>query len=331
MRVLIVGAAGFAGRHLARELLARGHEVIGGTRSGGSDEAPPARPDGRVWPDALPAIPLVRCDVRSPQGVAAALAEADPQAVFLLAGVAHPPLANRHPEIAFAVHVMGAVHVMTAVESRGLPTRVLLVTSSEVYGRVGPADLPVREETPLRPEGIYAASKAGADLAAAAFASARGLDVVRLRPFNHTGPGQRPEFVCPDFAAQIAGIVQGRRPARMEVGNLDVRRDFTDVRDVVRGYALALERGRAGEAYNLCSGRAVAIREILDTLCEVGGARPEVVVAAGRRRGPEVPVLYGSADKAAAQLGWRPEIPLRETLRDVLQRALDTPPATAGS
>jgi len=323
MRVLIVGAAGFAGRYLARELLARGHDVVGGTRSGGSDEAPAARPGGGEWPDALPRIPLLACDVRSPEQIASALDATAPDAVLLLAGLASPPEANADPAAAFEVHVLGTVHVLAAMARSAPRARALIVTSSEVYGRVAARDLPIREDAPLRPEAMYAASKAGADLAAAAFGASRGLDVVRLRPFNHTGPGQRPTFVCPDFASQIAAIVAGRRPPQMEVGNLDVRRDFSDVRDVVRGYALALERGRPGEAYNLCSGAPTAIREILDVLCDLAGVRPEIRAAPGRTRGGEIQTLYGSFEKAAAELGWRPELPLRTTLGDVLDRALE--------
>src|SRR5690606_28947690 len=139
------------------------------------------------------------------------------------------------------------VHVLQAAARSAHPPRVLLVTSSEAYGEVDPAHMPIDESTPLRPTTIYAASKASADLAARAFALQQGLDVVRVRAFNHTGPGQRPDFVCSDFAHQVAAIAAGRKPPVMEVGNLDVARDFSDVRDVVRGYVAALVRGRSGE------------------------------------------------------------------------------------
>lgn len=322
MRVLIVGAAGFAGRYLARELLARGHEVWGGTRSGGSDEAPAPRSGGPARPDDLPPIRLLRCDVTRAREVEVALEEARPDAVALLAGVAWPPAANLDPPEAYLVHGVGTATLLTAAARLGRPVRVLVVTSSEVYGPADATALPLTEESPLRPATIYAASKAAADLAAAAFAISRACDVVRARPFNHTGPGQRRDFVCPDFAAQVAAIVRGRRPPVIEVGNLEVRRDFSDVRDVVRGYAAALEQGRGGEAYNLCSGRATSIREILETLCELGGIRPEIRRAEGRWRSGEVPALWGSWRKAERDLGWRPAIELRRTLEDVLARAL---------
>jgi GDP-4-dehydro-6-deoxy-D-mannose reductase len=321
MRVLIAGAAGFAGRYLARELVARGHEVFAGTRSGGTDEAPVGR-EGEGRPDLLPPVPLLPCDVTSRAQVEAAIAAARPDAVVLLAGLAMPAAANAEPERAFDVHALGAVHVLEAVARVTPSARAAIVTSSEVYGRFSPDELPLDEATPLRPESVYGASKAAADLAAAAIGAARGLDVVRLRPFNHTGPGQVRDFVCPDFAAQVAAIARGRRPARVEVGNVDVRRDVSDVRDVVRGYALALERGRAGEAYNLCSGREVAIRSILETLCELAGIQPEVATVPGRARAAEPPVVFGSFAKAAEELAWQPEIPLRRTLEDILALAL---------
>ncbi len=307
MRVLILGATGFAGRHLADELARQGHEVVGAARRVSAD----ARLAGGGH--------LLRCDVTRREEVDAVLAESAAAAVVLLAGLSSPPAAQADPEAAYRVHALGAVHLLAAAAARRPAPRVLLVTSSEVYGEVGPADLPLTEEAPLRPTTIYAASKAAADLAARAFARSLDLDVVRVRAFNHTGPGQRRDFVCADFAAQVAAISAGRRPPLMEVGNLDAERDFTDVRDIVRGYAAALLRGRPGEVYNLCSGRPTRIGAILEDLCALAGVRPEVRVAAERRRRAEVPAYWGSAAKAEAELGWRPEIPWRRTLSDLLR------------
>ena len=323
MRVLIIGAAGFAGRYLARELLSRGHEVFGGTRSGGTDEAPGPRADGVPRPDDLPEIPLLRCDVTSGEQVEEGIDASRADVVALLAGLASPPAANLDPAEAFRVHAVGVATLLDRVSRASRPIRALIVTSSEVYGAISPEDLPITESVGLRPTTIYAASKAAADIAAAAFAASRGCDVVRMRPFNHTGPGQRRDFVCPDFAGQVAEIVRGRRDPVLEVGNLEVRRDFCDVRDVVRGYADAIERGRAGEVYNLCSGRATAIREILETLCSLAGVRPEVRPAPGRKRGGEMPAVWGSAARAKEDLGWEPGIELRRTLEDVLSRAIE--------
>ncbi|MEW6268347.1 MAG: GDP-mannose 4,6-dehydratase [Thermodesulfobacteriota bacterium] len=311
MRVLVFGVTGFAGRYLARELVRLGHEVWGAARRPGS--APGSR-----HPVALDRVRLLRCDVGDPDEVRDALAAAQPDAVVMLAGLSSPPEANRRPQDAYRAHVGGTVNVLSAVATAQRAKRVLAVTSSEVYGRTGRDASPLTEEAPLHPTSIYAASKAAADLAAEAFAVSQGCDVVCVRPFNHTGPGQRADFVCPDFATQVAEIALGRRAPVMEVGNLDVRRDFSDVRDVVRGYVAALVHGRRGETYNLCSGRATSVREILTTLCELADIRPEVRAAAARQRPAEVPAYWGSARKAELELGWRPEIPLRETLRDLL-------------
>ncbi|MBM4242422.1 MAG: NAD-dependent epimerase/dehydratase family protein [Deltaproteobacteria bacterium] len=312
MRVLIFGATGFAGRYLVDELRRRGCDVIGAGRR--VDPAPEAR-----HPIALDALPMHRCDVTDPAQVRAVLASSRPDAAVLLSGVASPPLANRDPRQAYAVHAMGAVNVLEEVAiASPRRIRVLVVTSSEAYGSSGIHGSPLDEDAALRPTTIYAASKAAADLAAGAFASARGVDVIRVRPFNHTGPGQRPDFVCPDFAGQVAAIASGRRPPVIEVGNLDVTRDFLDVRDVARGYADALERGRSGEIYNLCSGHGITIRSILDDLCALAGVRPEIRVLPERHRVAEVPAYWGSGTRAAASLRWVPTIPWRLTLADLL-------------
>jgi GDP-4-dehydro-6-deoxy-D-mannose reductase len=309
MRVLILGITGFAGRYLAKELEKTGREVVGAARrvpDSGRDEA------GRT---------LLRCDVTEPAEIAATLAAARADAVVMLAGMASPPAAQRDPSAAFLVHALGTVHVLAAAGRLEPRPRVLLVTSSEAYGEVREGELPVTEETPLRPASVYAASKASADLAARAFALSEKLDVVRVRSFNHTGPGQRPDFVCPDFARQVAEIAAGRRAAVMEVGNIDVERDFSDVRDVARGYVAALERGRTGEVYNLCSGRPRSIRSILEELFAIAGVRPEIRVAPERVRPHEVPAYWGSPAKAEAELGWRPEIPWAQTVADLYRDA----------
>jgi GDP-4-dehydro-6-deoxy-D-mannose reductase len=309
--VLIFGATGFAGRYLARELVQLGHEVWGAVRSAESDRA-------TTHPVPLTIAQLLRCDVTDGAQVEDVLAAARADAVVLLAGLASPPEANRRPEDAFRVHVTGTVNVLGAVTRRVHATRVLVVTSSEAYGSTGRETSPLDEEAALRPTSLYAASKAAADLAAESFALARAVDVVRVRPFNHTGPGQSCDFVCPDFAGQVAAIAAGRRPAVMEVGNLDVQRDFSDVRDIVRGYVAALLRGKRGEAYNLCSGRATSIRAILETLCALAGIEPEVRQDVARHRAAEIPAYWGSATKAHGELGWHPEVPWRRTLEDLL-------------
>ncbi len=316
MRVLVVGASGFAGRHVGSALAARGHQVVRA---------------GRVRRGADPTVEgeELSCDVTVTDSVADALAAARADAVLLLAGMASPPAAVADPAGAFAVHVLGAVNLLTEVARGGRGERVVWVGSSEMYGALLPEDNPVREDLRFRPATVYAASKAAADLAVRAVAASRGLDVVRVRPFNHTGPGQRADFVCPDFASQVVEIAAGRRPAVIEVGNIEVQRDFSDVRDIVRGYVAALERGRAGQAYNLCSGRARSIREILGELCVRTGIAPEIRVSPARWRPAEVPAYWGSGEKAWAELGWQPEIPWATTLDDLIAWVRTGRPADA--
>ena len=312
MRVLIIGGTGFAGRYLTAELLRQGDEVWVAGRGTLSEAAGSSQVDGE-------SVPSCACDVTDRASVSAALAHSRPEAVVLLAGIASPPIAQRDPEAAFRVHALGAVHVLEEALRHGAGTRVLVVTSSEVYGPPRPEDLPLREDSPLRPHSVYGASKAAADLAAGAFAASRDADVVRVRPFNHTGPGQAHGFVCPDFASQVASIARGRMAPVLEVGNLTPRRDFTDVRDIARGYVAVLKRGTAGEVYNLCSGNEVRIGQILSDLCRMAGIEPEVRSAAGRLRKADVPVAVGSATRADEEFSWRPEIPWQDTLKDLLE------------
>jgi len=317
MRVLILGATRFAGGYLAAELVREGDEVWGTGRvaADGGTRSKSVEAGGQT-------VPLVACDVTDRGSVTAALEASRPDAVVLLAGLASVPAANRDPAAAYAVNAVGAANVLEQTLRYAADTRVLLVTSSEIYGEVLEGELPLTEESALRPNSIYAASKAAGDLAGRAFALAKGADVVRVRPFNHTGPGQKTDFVCPDFASQVAAIARGQKDPVMEVGNLDARRDFSDVRDIVRGYVAALKRGRSAEAYNLCAEKAIRIGDILNDLCRLAGVAPEVRTAEHRRRRAEVPAVWGSAAKARDELGWSPTTPWQQTLADLLASSM---------
>lgn len=312
MRVLILGVTGFAGGYLAEELAGGGNEVWGAARAGADGSF------SKAVEVRGAEIPMVSCDITEPGSIRDALESSKPEAVVMLAGLAFAPASFQDPAAAYRVHALGAVNVMEEVVRRNPDIRVLLVTSSEVYGAVEPGELPVTEATPLRPNALYASSKAAADLAGRAFAHAKQANVVRVRPFNHTGPGQKANFVCPDFASQVAAIAQGTKEPVMEVGNLTPKRDFSDVRDIVRGYAAALQKGRSGEAYNLCQGYARGIGDILSELCRLAGVAPEIRATENRKRGVEVPEHYGSFEKARSELGWEPKIPWEQTLTDLL-------------
>jgi GDP-4-dehydro-6-deoxy-D-mannose reductase len=207
---------------------------------------------------------------------------------------------------------------MEGVRSLGLSSRIQVAGSSEEYGLVDPDELPITESQPLRPLSPYAVSKVSQDMLAYQYHQSYGLDVVRTRGFNHTGPRRGSVFVCSNFAFQIASIELGRQEPVLRVGNLEARRDFTDVRDMVRAYALALEKGKPGEVYNICSGRSVSIQHVLDLLLERTTAKIAVETDPQRLRPSDVPVLEGSAERFHADTGWQPRIPFEQTLADLL-------------
>lgn len=313
MRVLITGIAGFAGRHLARLLLGRGDEVHGTIHRPESAAALTAAL-GELGDDRLH-----RVDIADAKTVSDAVRRVAPEAVIHLAGLTFVPDSHADPAAFFRANVLGLIHLLAAVREVGTACRVVAVGSADAYGALQPGDLPITEDCPMRPLSPYGASKAAADLVAYQWARAYGVDIVRVRPFNHTGPGQRPSFVCPDFARQLAAIARGRKPARIEVGNLDVVRDFSDVRDVVAAYVAVLDRGKRGEVYNVCSGVGRSIREMLSVLVELSGCAVEVVVAPERARAIDVPEVVGSSEKLRRDTGWEPRIEWRRMLADVYE------------
>jgi GDP-4-dehydro-6-deoxy-D-mannose reductase len=309
MRFLITGVSGFAGTALARHLLADGHDVYGTTR----------RHDGvTAGPSPLRADHVLAAPIEDAPGLAAVIARIAPDAVFHLAAFTNPAASFTDPAAAYHANLHGSLHLFAAVRALSNPCRLVWVGSSDVYGFVDPRELPVIESNLFRPLSPYAVSKAAADLAAYQWSRAHGLDVVRMRPFNHTGPGQDAHYVCADFARQVVAAERGGRPAQIEVGNLDVARDFSDVRDVVRAYVLACERGGTGEAYNVCSGVPRTVREIVEALIRLSGSDASIVVRAARQRRVDVPLLVGSAVKLHAATGWTSKIAWEQTLRDLL-------------
>ena len=309
-KFLITGVNGFVGRHLSQALLKRG-AVVHGTAYAPEDD--PQAGEG------LDDVHLHDVDVRNQGQVDAVLSAVQPDAIFHLAGIAFVPAAGVNPTLAFDVNAIGTIRVLAAVQRLCPNARVVTIGSSEVYGLVTEGDLPITEDTALRPMSPYATSKAAADLAAFQWASGAGLDVVRVRPFNHTGAGQRAVFVCPDFATQIAEIEGGERPPLMRVGDLDVTRDFSDVRDVVAAYVALYEKGQRGEVYNVCSGVGRTIRQILDQLIAMSPAEVEVQVDPEKVRPRRIPTFVGSAAKLKSDTGWCPRHEWPETLETVLE------------
>lgn len=315
MRVLVTGAAGFVGQHLVRELLGAGLTVVGATQSG----APPA--GGTLADEERGRVCWIPLDVTSESSVTAAVVRSDPDFVYHLAGQSSVGDSFSRPLETWDVNATGTLRLACALaETTGGRTRVLLASSAEVYGRVPDGEQPISEERPVRPASPYAASKAAAEVAARQATATGGARVVVARSFNHTGPGHDARFALPSFAQQLAGMKAGRDEPVLRVGNLGVRRDLLDVRDVVRAYRILAERGEPGEAYNVCSGTAYDLRELVEEVIELSGTGARIEVDPERVRPVDLPLLMGDGSRLRA-LGWEPEIPIRRTLSDLLAAA----------
>lgn len=307
MRVLVTGIGGFVGPVVAAALLERGHEVHGLVHG---------PPNPRL--DAL-RITRHAGDLLEPRGFDRVVAALAPDAILHLAALSFVPAAEADPPLAYRTNVEGTLAVLAAVRAHAPQVRLVVVGSADAYGLVTPADLPITEDVPFRPLTVYGATKAAADIAAAQWGRAYGLDVVRARPFNHTGPGQGVTFVCSALARQVAAIESGRQEAVLRVGNAEPVRDFSDVRDIVAGYVALLERGRGGEAYNLCHGDGVSIAEVIAILRTHARVPMRVWSDPALRRPVDAPRVVGSHARATADTGWTPRIPLDETLRLLLE------------
>jgi GDP-4-dehydro-6-deoxy-D-mannose reductase len=306
VRVLVTGSGGFVGTHLGAALAARGHEVV--------------RTDHVAHEDAL------AVDVTDPLAVRGAVELAQPDAVAHLAAQAFVPASLDDPARTLAINATGTLHVLDAVRGLvadgGAMPRVLIVSSADVYGTQPPDAYPLRETAPALPRNPYAASKVAAEALAQAYARSYGIDAVVTRAFNHIGPGQDERFAVAAFAAQIARVAAGGDPLVL-VGNLDASRDFLDVRDVCDAYVTLLEGGgEAGEIYNVCSGKATTMKEILRQLVMLARVPVEVREDPARMRPADVPVSVGDASKLRRATGWAPRISFPAALRAVYDDAL---------
>jgi GDP-4-dehydro-6-deoxy-D-mannose reductase len=308
MRALITGINGFVGGHLAEHLLASGWDVWG---------------VGRQQALALEAlrgdVSYISANLEARPEAAEALREARPDAIFHLAGQAFVPRSFEDPAGTLATNIFAQLNLLLEMIEQRLGARVLVAGSNEMYGRIAPEHLPVSEQTPLAPVNPYAVSKAAQDLLALQYHLSHGVDAIRARPFNHIGPRQDARFAVSSFARQIARIEAGLQPPVLQVGNLSASRDFSDVRDIVRAYKLAVERAAPGEAYNIGSGRATSLREIVDTLLAQSPAPIEIVVDPARFRPVDMPVVVADASRFRDVTGWQPTLPLDQTLRDMLE------------
>ncbi len=308
MRALITGIAGFVGTHLARALLSEGVEVWGTVHR---------RPVEAE--DLAGQVRLRQVDLTVPAEVSRLVDEARPDWVFHLAALSSVAASWADPVETFRVNVTGQLNLLRALAAGDHRPRVLIPGSAEEYGLVKPEELPVREENPLRPTNPYAVSKIAQDFLGYQFFLSHGLPVIRVRAFNQVGPGQGPEFVVSGFAWQIAAAEAGLGPPEVRVGNLEARRDFTDVRDMVRAYILGMRCCRPGDVYNIGSGVAVRVGDLLERLLARSRVPIRVVVDPARLRPLDVPEIYADSGKFRAATGWEPRIPLEQSLAEVLE------------
>ncbi|QDV39069.1 GDP-mannose 4,6-dehydratase [Tautonia plasticadhaerens] len=312
MRALVTGISGFVGGHLAEHLIDSGDQVVGLSASGRWSVASAHLAESV----RLEAFDLVTDSVES---LSRLIARKQPEAIYHLAAQANPSASLDDPRGTWGLNLGGTMTLLDAVRAAGLDPlpRVVLVGSGVSYGNPAPEDLPVSERCPLRPNNPYAASKAAADLLGIQHALSYGTPVVVARPFNHAGPRQEDRYVLGSFARQVAEVERGTRP-RIEVGNLEVVRDFTDVRDIVRAYRLLAEHGQAGEVYNIGTGRDESLASMLETLRRLARAPVEVVVDPARVRPVDQPLLLADASKLRSRTGWEPRLSTEQTLADML-------------
>jgi GDP-4-dehydro-6-deoxy-D-mannose reductase len=301
-RILVTGIEGFVGGHLARHLASSGHAVF-----------------GLHWADAPAGLPgeLHKGDVCDFGSTRSLLENIKPEGIIHLAGISSVALSESRQMTTYEVNALGTLKLLDAVRQLELKCRVVLVSSADVYGRSN-VGRPLTEDLPSLPLSPYALSKHMTGEAGRFYHRAFGLDTVILRPFSHTGPGQTTAFVFPKVANAIARIENGKHDSVIEMGDLSVRRDYTDVRDIVRAYLLALERCAPGETYNVTSGRPLVIQEGVDYLCSLSRVPVQVKSSAARFRPHDIPLLTGDPSKFASATGWQPEIPFTQTLSDLL-------------
>lgn len=309
MRVLITGISGFAGSHLAELVLDKGAKVFGTIRWRSRRENIDHLEDK---------IELIDCDLKDSSSVRNCLLRSKPDFIFHLAAQSFVPTSWHAPAETLLTNIIGQVNIFEALRDLKMSPRIQLACSSEEYGMVYDNEIPIKETNPLRPLSPYAVSKVTQDMLGYQYFMSYGMEIVRTRAFNHTGPRRGYVFVTSNFAKQIAEIEKGKKEPVIYTGNLEAKRDFSDVRDVVRAYWLSLEKGEAGEVYNIGSGRAITIKEMLDMLLSKSKVKVTTKQDPARMRPSDVELLAGDYTKIKEKTGWKPEILLGKTLEDLL-------------
>jgi GDP-4-dehydro-6-deoxy-D-mannose reductase len=310
MRILITGISGFAGSHLADYFLQEGkHEVYGTIKW---------RSDRQNIIDIQDKIHLLECDIKDAFAMKMVVEQVKPDQIFHLAAQSYVPFSWRAPEETISTNIIGELNIFEAVRAAKIEPFIHIAGSSEEYGLVQPDEIPIKETNPLRPLSPYGVSKVAQDLLGYQYFKSYGMKIVRTRAFNHTGPRRGTVFVTSNFARQIVEIEKKMREPVIRVGNLEAVRDFSDVRDVVKAYALSLSKGKPGEVYNISSGIGIKIKDMLDKLIAISKVDIKIVTDESRMRPSDVELLVGSADKFKDATGWKTSIPFEKTLSDIL-------------
>jgi len=307
LRILVTGATGFIGSYLGDLLHQKGDEVYGTHYH--------RNPLREVA--SLPQINLIGCDIRDKQAVDSLIQQVKPQRIYHLAAQSLPTLSWEEPHLTIETNVIGTVNLFEAVRKYELGVRVLVVCSSAEYGFASDDNVPIKEDYFLQPLHPYGVSKVAQDLLAYQYFINFKIPTVRIRLFNTTGPGKTDD-VCSDFARQIAKVEKGLAPSMLKVGNLSARRDITDVRDVIKGLQMVLEQGEMGEVYNLSSGKAYSISDLLNGFLRLAKCPIEVEVSPELLRPTDEPIKLGDNTRICRQTGWQPVIPIEQTLEDIL-------------
>ena len=312
MKILITGISGFVGSHFIEFFLKKKNIELYGIEHKGVK---------------LPKIPGLKnkiksyseCGITDFNKLKATLKRIKPDYIIHLAAQSSPSKSWKAPVDTVRVNIEGQVNLLEAIRSIRIDPKVIIAGSCEEYGLVKKSELPIRETQALRPLNTYAVSKVAQDFLGYQYYKSYGMKVIRTRPFHHTGPRRPEAFVCSSFAKQIALIEKGKQKPIIKVGNLSAKRDFTDVRDMVRAYSLVMKKGIAGEVYNISSQSAKSIQEVLNVLLSLTDRRIKIMKDLARFRPNDIPVLIGDSSKLRKITGWKPEIPLEKTLKDLLE------------
>ena len=300
-RILITGGTGFVGTHLV-QFLKSNTSHIAVLASGGKSKPQPG-------------VNYYEVDIRDRDAVRSVVQEVKPDHIYHLAGISSVDDSWSSPRLTYEVNVFGAYNLFDAAMSLPRPPRILNISTSQVYA---PCSSPLSEDSRIQPNNPYAASKAMAELLVVEYQKYTEGGIITTRSFNHTGPGQPPNFVLPSIAKQFVEIELGLRPPRLNVGNVEVKRDFTDIRDVIRAYCMLLEKGKPGEVYNVCSGSAVRLADIIRMFESAAGRKVTIATEEARVRSNDVPLICGDPKKIRETTGWHPQISLPKTIADLL-------------